>query len=282
LHKSKFHDGIRYRYLSRNHSQYWRQIPYTEEVESWYRVPIYTIEQADKLGLDPSENWRISPDGEPKHLNANSYYWPDDYVVTVLGPGIQPWVMPVLFRNIHEKFPYVRVPNGSFAVNGRVELHAYDMDVQYSASHRLPYSSGPGITSRMRLLIFYIAKFIANGQGLGQDVILQAYKKAYKGTPTRHKLNNILASDKIMTEVAMTVKEILKEAQADPVEIMKQLMDMASKDNKEVPDRRLQVALMIARMNGIPVDVGLPQPTVEEVGQLPMQSKLTAIQAGDE
>lgn len=94
LHKSKFHDGIRYRYLSRNHSQYWRQIPYTEEVESWYRVPIYTIEQADKLGLDPSENWRISPDGEPKHLNANSYYWPDDYVVTVLGPGIQPWVMP--------------------------------------------------------------------------------------------------------------------------------------------------------------------------------------------
>jgi len=257
LRKSQFNvNDVRIRFLRRKENLRWELLGIREVNNGWHCTEIYTLDQAQELGIDFRTNWRELPkDKETKYFAPNICYFDNDWVVTEMsGPLGEFWVMRTLWYNITRTFPYLRTPTGSYAIRGKQKVFdGSDLRGQHSAGGYQDYQQpNSRITPRENLLITFITNLIIENGYYSKNVVNLAYKSTYSCRPTWQKVALIMRSEKIMGNVAKQLSEHLKDKNLDVNWVFEQLKEMGENDYAKSPERRLDVVKLVGSMNGLP------------------------------
>lgn len=250
-------DGLRVRVLRTKESDRWLYHNLPQLHSGLFFDTIYTVDQALELGIDfRSDFHNPHPEIEKEHIESHLFMQRDDFVVTESpGPLDEYWVMRVLWRNYHPKFPYIRTATGSYGLNAKNIFDGADSEAQYSVSKRKPYH-GPLRSERMEVMIAFVVKLIMEKGFYSKEIIKIAYQSVYSVNPSWQKVVMIMNSETVMTKIAEQLKEALQENGADINFIIRNMMEMASTDYDKDPERRLDVLKLLARQHGLIIENG--------------------------
>jgi len=260
LFKSQFQDDIRIRHLREVEKERWefhglKQRP-AKSGKMWHYAEIYTLEQAIDNGIRFREDWRNCDDSlEKKYFGSYAFGQKDDWILTEFPDREgEEWVMQVLWRNESPTYPHIKTATGSYGYDNKTrKFDGEDIEAQYSGSGAIPYSKG-SLNERHKLLATFITALITKHGYFDKNIVRIAYESVYKFYPTWHKVYYIMKSEKIMSEVAEQLKKVLADKNMDIDWVADQLKDMGENDWDKAPDRRLEVAKIVGRMNQIPID----------------------------
>lgn len=247
-------DGIRYRWLRKRDNERWQYLglPIFNGVHFAY---IYTVEQALERNIQFRKDWQKPSGVERNYYSQYVYSQKNDWVVTeVVGPLDEFWVMQVLWRNEFPGFEYIRTPTGSYVIGRSKPFDGVDIQGQFTAGGNVPYHGNrAGVGSqRQHLLTTFIACLIKEKGFFNKNIVSIAYKSAYGDSCTWRHVAWLMESEKIMTEIAKKLKELLNDHEVDEGFVVKQLKEMAEQDYDKEPTRRERTVRLLGLMQGIP------------------------------